>query len=230
MPFVSPHEMQSLTRLVLAALFGAVLGYERERHGRSAGLRTNLLVSAGSALMTIISLDLFLAYGGSASTTLRMDPARIAAQIVVGIGFIGAGVIIKEKGGIRGLTTAATLWLVAGVGMACGAGMFFVATATTVIALAALTLLARFERSMRRDNYRSIEIVCSEKDVEALPLLAEFLTGRQLEVLHVSYKHDNSDCTTIYDITVSSKEGDGVLVGIMKELARIDFVGQVKLT
>ena len=96
-----------LLRLVLAVFCGFVLGYERERHGRSAGLRTNILVCLGSALMTIVSDNFFQAYSTSTSYTLRMDPARVAAQIVVGIGFIGAGVIIKDKGGIRGLTTAA---------------------------------------------------------------------------------------------------------------------------
>ena len=224
------HAMQLLFQLVLAALFGAVLGYERETHGRSAGLRTNLLVSVGSALMTIISLELFPAYSASTSSALRMDPARIAAQIVVGIGFIGAGVIIKERGGIRGLTTAATLWLVAGVGMACGAGMFLIATATTAIALVALTLLARFERVIPRDNYRSIEVVCFEKEAEALSLLKEFLKNRQMKVLRLNFSHDCSDARTVYDITVSSKEGDEALIGMSRELAGLDFVTRVKVS
>jgi len=229
MPTVFSHEMQLLFRLVLAALFGAILGYEREHQGRSAGLRTNLLVSAGSALMTIISLDLFLAYSGSASSTLRMDPARIAAQIVVGIGFIGAGVIIKERGGIRGLTTAATLWLGAGVGMACGAGMFFAATATTVIALVALTLLTRVEQKMKRENYRIIEVVCSEKEADMLPTVSQFLKSRDIRITSVNYNHNSRNSETIYEFSVRSREGDEAFIGITKELAGFEFVGRVKL-
>jgi putative Mg2+ transporter-C (MgtC) family protein len=229
MPSVFSHEMQLLLRLVLAALFGAVLGYERERSGRSAGLRTNLLVSAGSALMTIISLDLFPAFSGSASSALRMDPARIAAQIVVGIGFIGAGVIIKERGGIRGLTTAATLWLVAGIGMACGAGMFFIATATTLIALTALTLLKNFERKMSRDSYRIIEVTCCEKEADALPVMREFLEKRQIEVHSVNYCHNVKNFMTTYEFFVGCKDCETSFVDITKEFSRFEFVGQVRL-
>jgi len=120
------YELAVLVKLVLAGLAGAVIGLEREKHGRPAGLRTNLLVALGACIMMIVSEAFQLKYAGfDVDSAVRLDPGRTAAQIVTGIGFIGAGVIIKEGITVRGLTTAATLWLVAGVGMAFGMGLFY---------------------------------------------------------------------------------------------------------
>jgi putative Mg2+ transporter-C (MgtC) family protein len=127
-----------LLRLVVAAALGGVIGMERELRERQAGLRTHLVVCVGSALFTIVSaygFHEFLVHGGS---VVRTDPTRIAAQIVSGIGFLGAGAIIRQGLSVRGLTTAATLWLVAAIGMATGAGYYSAALITT--ALAILTL------------------------------------------------------------------------------------------
>ena len=127
-----------LLRLALAAVFGAAIGVERELREREAGLRTHLLVSVGSALFTIVSaygFREFLVHGGS---VVRADPTRIAAQIVSGIGFLGAGAIIRQGLSVRGLTTAATLWLVAAIGMASGAGYYSAALIATLGALITL--------------------------------------------------------------------------------------------
>jgi putative Mg2+ transporter-C (MgtC) family protein len=123
-----PHE---LLRLSVAAALGGAIGTERELRERQAGLRTHLVVCVGSALFTIVSaygFREFLVHGGS---VVRADPTRIAAQIVSGIGFLGAGAIIRQGLSVRGLTTAATLWLVAAIGMACGAGYYSAAVIST---------------------------------------------------------------------------------------------------
>jgi putative Mg2+ transporter-C (MgtC) family protein len=117
-------------RLIVAAILGAMIGLERELHDHPAGMRTHLLVSLGSAGFTVLSIAAFPAPGA--------DPARIAAQIVSGIGFLGAGAILKEGATIRGLTTAASLWATAAVGMAAGAGAWVVATTIAVIAIVSL--------------------------------------------------------------------------------------------
>ncbi len=163
------YELTVLIKLLLAAIAGGVVGLERETHGRPAGLRTHLLVSVGAALMTIISEAFYLKYGGSSvSAAIRLDPARVAAQIVVGIGFIGAGVIIKEGFSIRGLTTAASLWLCAGVGMAFGIGLFGPAVMTTVLALASLVFLKRLEPILNKDRYLHLNVVAAlEPDIYA---------------------------------------------------------------
>ena len=129
---------ESLLRLALAALLGGLIGVERELREREAGLRTHLLVSLGSALFTIVGAYGFHAFLDSGATVVRADPTRIAAQIVTGIGFLGAGAIIRQGLSVRGLTTAATLWVVAAVGLAAGAGYYSAAVSTTALVLLAL--------------------------------------------------------------------------------------------
>jgi putative Mg2+ transporter-C (MgtC) family protein len=120
-------------RVLLAAALGAVIGYQRERVGKAAGLRTNMLICVGSALFTVVSI-----YGFSGAA----DPSRIAAGVVAGVCFIGAGSIIlrREERYIQGLTTAATIWAVAGIGVAAGAGLYIVSVVTTAIILGILFL------------------------------------------------------------------------------------------
>jgi putative Mg2+ transporter-C (MgtC) family protein len=122
-------------RLAAGLVLGAVIGFERELHRQPAGFRTHSLVALGAALFTIVS-----AYGFAGDT---VDPTRIAAQIVSGIGFIGAGTILQHRGNIRGLTTAASLWSVAAIGMAAGAGLLVMAVIGTVLILVVLALLDR---------------------------------------------------------------------------------------
>jgi putative Mg2+ transporter-C (MgtC) family protein len=122
-----PVEM--IVRLLLAVVLGILVGVEREISHRPAGLRTHALVSLGACLFTIISIDYF-----------NMDPARVAAGIVTGIGFIGAGSIIAEKGRVQGITTAASLWCVAAIGLATGAGAYVLAVVSTVLVFGILWL------------------------------------------------------------------------------------------
>ena len=125
-------EVEMVLRLLLAAALGALIGYQRERAGKPAGLRTHILICVGAALFTVASL-----YGFGAVA----DPSRVAAGIVAGIGFIGAGAIIRTGEGIvAGLTTAATIWAVAAIGLAAGAGLYLVSAVTTVLILIVLFL------------------------------------------------------------------------------------------
>jgi putative Mg2+ transporter-C (MgtC) family protein len=129
-------------RILVAAVLGAAIGMERERHDHPAGMRTHLLVSVGAATFTVLSIEAFKGPGS--------DPGRIAAQVVTGIGFLGAGAILKSGGSVRGLTTAASLWAVAGVGMAAGAAAWGVAIAATVIVIVSLWPLQGIERRFFR--------------------------------------------------------------------------------
>jgi putative Mg2+ transporter-C (MgtC) family protein len=131
---------ETFLRLAVAAVLGGVIGLERELDEKAAGLRTHMLVSAGSALFTLVSAYGFadiLAVSGS-QVLVRLDPSRIAAQIVTGIGFLGAGVIFRQGFTVRGLTTAASLWLVAAIGMASGAGYWAGAVLATVVGVISL--------------------------------------------------------------------------------------------
>lgn len=148
-----------LLRLLLASVLGGIIGLEREIHGRPAGFRTHLLVSLGSCLFCITSLEIYRIYGNfSGSVPIGVDPGRIAAQVVTGIGFLGAGAIIRDKASIRGLTTAACLWVAAALGLACGIGLFYLAICVTVVALISLLLLKQVERRLRRDTYLQVKV------------------------------------------------------------------------
>ena len=135
-------QIELTVRLVVALLLGAVIGWEREMQRMPAGFRTHALVSLGSAIFTIVSA---YAFSGPLS-----DPTRIAAQIVSGVGFLGGGAILHYGGTVRGLTTAASLWAVAGVGMAAGAGLFVVASVSTILVIVALEVFQRIERVAKR--------------------------------------------------------------------------------
>jgi putative Mg2+ transporter-C (MgtC) family protein len=142
--FLAELRLDLLGRLILAAVLGGLIGLERELSGKPAGLRTNILICVGAALIT----DVSVAIGESARASggpLAADPGRIAAQIVSGIGFIGAGTILQSRGSVVGLTTAATIWVVAGIGIAVGAQAYVEAVGATVLVFATLMLLGRLE-------------------------------------------------------------------------------------
>ena len=159
------YELLILVKLLLAALAGALVGWEREKRGRPAGLRTNLLVSVGACTVMIISETFSLKYGGrDALSVLRVDPARTAAQIVTGIGFLGAGVILKEGANVRGLTTAASIWVVAGLGMAFGMGFFSLGAISTIIVLMGLLMLKQIDRMIVKDRYLYLTVTGRRRD------------------------------------------------------------------
>lgn len=165
-------------RLLVAAALGALIGLEREIHDHPAGMRTHLLVSLGSAGFTVLSIAAFPAPGA--------DPARIAAQIVTGVGFLGAGAILKEGATIRGLTTAASLWTVAAVGMAAGAGALLVALALTAIAIVSLwPLRVIAERFVGREQHR-VRMRLSAADPEALARVVSTVSAHDGTLAHLA--------------------------------------------
>jgi putative Mg2+ transporter-C (MgtC) family protein len=147
-------DTEFIVALCVATVLGGILGFEREIHGRPAGLRTHLLVSLGSATFMILS-----PYVASMGKGIPTDPGRISAQIVTGIGFLGAGAIVREGISVRGLTTAACLWIAAAIGMTAGAGRYMGAVLITTIALFALLLLPHVESRFRTHSYRVLEVI-----------------------------------------------------------------------
>ncbi len=135
-------QSEIMLRLFAAILFGGLIGLERESHKRPAGFRTHILVCVGSALIMIISQYAFLEFSGK----LGYDPGRIAAQVISGIGFLGAGTILREGSSVKGLTTAASLWVVAGIGLAVGTGFYVPGAVTTGLVVVVLVVFDRFER------------------------------------------------------------------------------------
>jgi len=162
LPHISMADLLSKTmvRLTLAAILGGIIGLERELKRKPAGLRTNMFICFGSAMFTALSTDLAAAWGG--------DHTRIAAQIIPGIGFIGAGSILHAKGSVSGLTTAATLFVVASIGMACGGGLYLPAIFATMLIYLALHLLGLLERRFNLKPLMMNYIVVSEKSADDL--------------------------------------------------------------
>jgi putative Mg2+ transporter-C (MgtC) family protein len=177
----------ALIRLAVAAALGGVIGLERELDEKAAGLRTHILVSLGSALFTLVSaygFREFIHRGSGAS----FDPSRIAAQIVTGIGFLGAGVIFRQGMSVRGLTTAASLWVVAAIGMASGAGYWPGAVIATAAALVSLRVLEWVKARVLRGGREQLVVALAEGEdpTEVLAVLERFGTLQSLR------RHDES--------------------------------------
>ncbi len=158
--WVETLELSLLGQLLLAAVLGGLVGLERELAGKSAGLRTNILICVGATLLMDVSISV-----ASAATVGPADPGRIAAQVVSGIGFIGAGTILVERGSVVGLTTAATIWVVAAIGLAVGSHNYVEAIGTTVLVVLTLLILGRIEGFLfeRRTESR-MELVLDPSD------------------------------------------------------------------
>ena len=146
MSFFDPAQLELFWPLVLALALGALVGFEREYVGKSAGVRTNALICLGAALFTVLSLNVPQIFGEE--TVTSWDPSRIAAQVVIGVGFLGAGVVIFRQSRIRGLTTAATMWVVAAIGIAVGRGFYREALFSVGVVYCILTFLWLIEKKM----------------------------------------------------------------------------------
>jgi putative Mg2+ transporter-C (MgtC) family protein len=168
-------------RILVAALLGAGLGLEREVHGHPAGMRTHTLVSLGSAVFTVLSIYGFPKMADTAAT----DPSRISAQVVTGIGFLGAGAIIKYGTNIRGLTTAASLWVVASIGLAAGAGAYFLAVAGTAIALLALWPLHVLVGKLELSGGRLVRLELNLNKLDAFAGVNQVLLRNRVETVSV---------------------------------------------
>jgi putative Mg2+ transporter-C (MgtC) family protein len=165
--------LEILLRVALAALLGGAIGFERELRYREAGLRTHMLVAVGAALFTLVSAYAWTDWRFSNASGVVFDPTRIAAQVVTGIGFLGAGAIIRQGLSVRGLTTAATLWVVAAIGMATGAGFYTAAVITTVLVLLSLYPLRvvafRISERLRPEEGRlAVELASGATNVSVL--------------------------------------------------------------
>ena len=185
-------EIEMLLRLVLAVLLSGIIGMEREALNKSAGFRTHILVGIGACLMMIISLSMpFIRMPGDfGATGSSSDPARIAAQVVSGIGFLGAGAIMSSSGKVRGLTTAASLWAVAGIGLCVGAGLYVTAIGASVLTFATLSLFARVENRIQQNRIIRMEIYMVDEPC-AVGKVFEVFNDLDIQVKDTALVEDN---------------------------------------
>lgn len=224
------HRMDAIPdmmiKLILSAFLGGLIGLEREMHARAAGLRTHILVATGSTLIMMVSNYMFALYEEqTASSIVRLDPARIAAMTITGIGFLGAGTIIQSKEIVRGLTTAACLWVIAAVGLAVGCGFFLPAIITCAISLVALYLLHYLEAFLKRNWYRTVRLVTG--DGQHFPAIEQVLRAHQIHILKVGLDKDLTRQEITYDIEVRMKKDIRDFI-IANELAAIAGLKRVQ--
>ncbi|MDD3115081.1 MAG: MgtC/SapB family protein [Anaerovibrio sp.] len=191
--------IEKFLQLALACVLGGMIGYERQSRRKSAGLRTNMLVCLGSCLIMMLSYDIYKQVEGMTNA----DPARLGAQVVSGIGFLGAGAIMKEGLSITGLTTAACLWVVAGVGLAVGAGFYTEAVMTTILVVITVGTLSHWEFIW--SNHANIMqlVLRTDSNPSQLHSISECLAGIDIEITKIKVREEYA---------VHIQEGDAVMV------------------
>ena len=204
--------------LLLAAVLGGLIGWDREASGKPAGLRTNMLICIGATLLSDLSLRFALV---TSTDLIRADPARLAAQIVSGVGFLGAGTIIQARGSVIGLTTAATLWVVAAIGIAIGSDHPVEAVGATVLVLLTLYPLRKVEAYYERSHARRPLRLELEKRQEAVARVETFLRSRGLDVRIVSVRREGGDRLVVL-LDVGGDEA--TFAGVRQELAELPEV------
>ena len=212
-----------IIRLLLATIFGALIGLEREYHAKEAGVRTHLLVALGSCLFMILSIygfDAFLDHDN-----VSFDPSRIASQVVTGIGFIGAGTIILHKQAVRGLTTAAGVWVTAAIGLACGNGMYILAGVTTVTVLSSLGLINLYLPSL---SQRERQITFLAEDYNVLTDILENLRKEKIVVLNYEMRKDaeenNGKLLIVLKIRMKRYGTIESMTSILKNFEKVELV------
>jgi putative Mg2+ transporter-C (MgtC) family protein len=216
----SREEAVFLGRLGLAALFGGLIGLERERSSQAAGLRTHMIVGLGACLMMIVSIKIGQTYGG--------DRARIAAQVVSGIGFLGAGAIMRYGASIRGLTTAACLWTSAGIGLATGSGYYVGALAATFLTLIATFVFGKLEKALIVEKQARRWIVTCVDMPGVMGRIEEILKLNHVEVREVGLEKDIKAKKQTIEITTHTPENCNIEhvtreLGALPEVERIDI-------
>jgi len=213
-----------IVRLLVAMFLGSLVGMERQTRGRAAGLRTNILVCLGSAAIIVAFQKLSLESNVGAESAIRMDPARAAAGVITGIGFLGAGTIIKSKNFVQGLTTAASIWVVSAIGVTVGLGEYVIAVVLTLLVLVALYVLHRLP--IKSDHYFSLQL----KWAGELGLLDEVTdqldhAGAQIKNRSVVRQPQVKSCQVVLVFRMRQMEKANEILGRLQEDARFDEVG-----
>ncbi|MEW6068315.1 MAG: MgtC/SapB family protein [Nitrospirota bacterium] len=192
---------------MLAAVLGGAIGFERESHGQAAGIRTNLLVGVGACLMMMLSLNMETLFRHlNVDSVVRLDPGRIASYAIASMGFLGAGAIIKGRGSVRGLTTAAGLWLVTGIGLSVGAGYIFPAIASTMLSLLILFGVRRIKPIFPHDIFTILVLRFGETDKPLEQVKKIFSEHPELSIQFINFHQRLSPWGITYRLRLVGKE------------------------
>jgi putative Mg2+ transporter-C (MgtC) family protein len=214
-----------IVRLLLSTLLGGIIGFERQAHGRPAGFRTQLLVCVACTLLMIIS-EHYYAQSAPVSGYIRFDPTRIAAGAMTGIGFLGAGVILKTGATIQGLTTAACIWIVAAIGLAVGAGQYVAGISGFVITVYSLYFLRIVERKIPQLTSKHVTLITDESGSEEA--VVTIFKNDGFEVSKMEYEIEFTQKETKYIFTIATTRRIP-LGGIIKKLSTFPFIKRIEI-
>lgn len=217
--------INSIYKLVLSMLLGSVVGYERKRKGQSAGVRTFALIAMGATLAMLLSIYVPQEYLGLKNG----DPGRIAAQVVTGVGFLGAGAIIQMKGSVRGLTTAAGIWMVATIGMAVGVGMYWVSAAATALIMFILVQLERIEHRISLGSESRVIHITTAAIVRDIAPYTKIMSRRRMHLSNFYIEYDYEAEVTYLNLVVLVKENTDYLT-LFAELEQVYPTKKISLT
>jgi len=203
------HHLTILLHLGLALLAGALIGFERTYHGRPAGFRTHALVCTASSLLMLLTLYQWDLLAGVPLETVRVDPTRMAQGIMTGIGFLGAGVIIKEGLTVRGLTTAASIWITAAIGILIGIGFYFPAAVATLLTLGTLSVFRWIEQIMPALYYSRLEIQCRRSTALPEKELRTLIERLGFSIANLSYAQRDDGHRFEYTMIIRTQRRDG---------------------
>ncbi len=212
-----------IARLLLGTLFGGIIGFERQVHGRPAGFRTHILVCIAAVLIMLVS-EYYQYLSAIDPSYIRIDPGRIAAGALAGVGFIGAGVVLKEGLSIQGLTTAACIWVVSAMGLAIGSGLYLAGTVTFVITIFTLALLRIVETKMPKLTYRFLTITADLNTNE--DQIISVIKKSDLSIANIDYEQCTDSGIIIFYITVSFYRYHA-LKALLEELSSLNFIKRV---
>jgi putative Mg2+ transporter-C (MgtC) family protein len=213
-------------RLLLGAFVGGIIGFERELHGRGAGFRTQLIVCVAAVLIMITSQNYFF-HLKDLDPTLRIDPARLASGALIGIGFLGAGVIVKSGFAIRGLTTAASIWIVSAIGLAIGSGLYIEGLLTTAITIIALVILRTVEKTVNKLVFKTV-IVSTDVQNDTEENVSSILKDSGFHIHSIDYeKGQAGEYRYIFHVNTKRKEGSK---NVFQKINSLDFVNSIKIS
>lgn len=210
-------------RLIIGVIVGGIIGYERQHKNRPAGLRTHILVCLGATIISMVQQHSFaealslITKDPTMVNVIKVDMGRLGAQVITGVGFLGAGTIMHEKGSIKGLTTAATIWVVACIGLGVGLGYYFLSISSTIVVYVVLVMLKKFEVKYMGYSEEVTLRIEHDKDVTTPYSIAKYFSEKNIKVLNVSFDLDEDDYKTISEYTIVLKKNINA-VKIVEEL------------
>jgi putative Mg2+ transporter-C (MgtC) family protein len=211
-------------KLIIAAVVGGIIGFERETHGQAAGLRTNVLVCTGACLLMMLSLHIEHIFREVTinESVIRLDPGRIASYAIASMGFLGAGAIITGKGTVKGLTTAASMWLVTGIGLAIGAGYYIPALTSVLLSLTVLYGFRQIKKHLPKDEHTILTLVFDQVQ-GPLEQIKDILVSHNVNINFINYHLDQRQKTVTYKLRLQSRMDIpwGHLVHAMKEVGAL---------